>query len=68
MAGAIGVAAALLARQLKTECPHCGHVQRVDRRPVPHRVCARCQQRFPVPAALDRRRAASRPADGARRR
>ena len=55
MAGAIGVAAALLARQIKAECPHCGHVQRVDRRPVPHRVCVRCQQRFPVPAAPRRR-------------
>jgi ribosomal protein L37AE/L43A len=55
MAGAIGVAAALLLRSVKVTCPHCGFVQRVERKRVAVRTCARCRGQFddpvvPIPA------------------
>jgi transposase-like protein len=49
MAGAIGVAAALLFRSVKITCPHCGFVQRVERKRVADRTCARCRGRFDDP-------------------
>jgi ribosomal protein L37AE/L43A len=55
MAGALGIAAVLNARLIKVVCPHCGHMQRVERRPLGHRLCDRCQQRFPDPVASRRR-------------
>jgi ribosomal protein L37AE/L43A len=51
MAGAIGVAAALLARSVQITCPHCGHVHRVDRKPAGLRTCPRCWAAFPDPIA-----------------
>ena len=50
MAGAISVAAVLAARHLKIACPYCDHVQRVARKPVAYRVCARCRRPFTDPA------------------
>jgi rubrerythrin len=59
MGGAIAIAAALAARRGELRCPHCGHVHRVDRRPVAYRVCPRCRERFPEPGAASRRTTAS---------
>jgi transposase-like protein len=55
MAGAIGVAAALMARHVKITCPHCGHIKRVERKPAAHRVCPRCRRQFPDPLSASRR-------------
>jgi ribosomal protein L37AE/L43A len=51
MAGAIGVAAALLLRSVKITCPHCGLVQRVDRTRRSVLTCARCRGRLTDPIA-----------------
>jgi len=48
MAGAIGVAAALLLRSVKILCPHCGFVER-SRRAA--RTCTRCRGRLADPIA-----------------
>jgi ribosomal protein S27E len=49
MGGAISVAAVLAARHLKVTCPHCGHLQRVARKPVAYRLCLRCRRPFADP-------------------
>jgi len=46
MAGAIGVAAVLLARTIQLTCPHCGHVVRVERWPAVERQCPQCKRSF----------------------
>jgi hypothetical protein len=51
MAGAIGVAAALLWRSVKIVCPHCGFAQRVERRRCAARTCAQCRGRLADPIA-----------------
>jgi ribosomal protein L37AE/L43A len=51
MAGAIGVAAALLLRSVKITCPHCGFIQRVERRRRVVPTCARCRGRLADPIA-----------------
>jgi predicted RNA-binding Zn-ribbon protein involved in translation (DUF1610 family) len=51
MAGAIGVAAALLLRSVKILCPHCGFVQRVERSRRAARTCTRCRGRLADPIA-----------------
>lgn len=51
MAGALGVAAALLLRSVKITCPHCGFVQRVERKRVAVRTCERCRGVFDDPVA-----------------
>jgi transposase-like protein len=49
MAGAISVAAVLVARHIKITCPHCGHVHRVSRKPVAYRLCPWRRRRFADP-------------------
>ena len=49
MAGAIAVAAVLAARLVKIVCPHCGLIQRVERKSVAYRLCSRCRAKFPDP-------------------
>jgi ribosomal protein L37AE/L43A len=51
VAGAIGVAAALLLRSAKLTCPHCGLIQRVERKRVAVHACARCRGPVDEPAA-----------------
>ncbi|HEY6179037.1 MAG TPA: hypothetical protein VIX73_31505 [Kofleriaceae bacterium] len=55
MAGAIGIAAVLAARLIKIICPHCGYIQRVERKSVAYRLCSRCRAKFPDPLAARRR-------------
>lgn len=55
MAGAIAVAAVLAARLVKVICPHCGYVQRVERKSVAYRLCSRCRAKFPDPIGARRR-------------
>ena len=51
MAGAIGVAAALLLRSVKITCPHCDLVQRIERTRRAFWTCARCRGRLVDPIA-----------------
>jgi ribosomal protein L37AE/L43A len=55
MAGAIAIAAVLAARLVKIVCPHCGQIQRVERKSVAYRLCSRCRAKFPDPVAARRR-------------
>jgi hypothetical protein len=57
MAGAIGVAAALLLRSVQITCPHCDLVQRVDHKRRAVRTCARCHGRLvdPISSVAGRR-------------
>jgi ribosomal protein L37AE/L43A len=54
MAGAIAVAAVLAARLVKIVCPHCGQIQRVERKSVAYRLCSRCRAKFPDPLGAGR--------------
>jgi transposase-like protein len=55
MAGAIGIAAALMARTVDITCPHCGHRKRVERKPAACRVCPKCRRQFADPLSARKR-------------